>query len=128
MAERIDVARLGELLRRVRLQRGLTLRGVKEATGISIATLSRIERGAAKDLKSPTLLTLTTWLGTAVERLRERPAVVAPAGRVAEDTPEIVELHLRADKKLDKKTATALSRMFRVAYEELTRTRKGEKG
>lgn len=30
--------------------------------------------------------------------------------------PDVIELHLKADKNLDKQAALALARMFRVAY------------
>lgn len=126
MAEGIDIARLGERLRRVRLQRGLTLREVKDATGISVSTLSRIERGASKDLDSATLLTLAEWMGMPVEKLKDKPAPVVRSGKVVEETPDIVELHLRADKKLDQKTAAALSNLFRTAYDQLRK--QGKKG
>jgi len=121
MAEGIDVARLGARLRRVRLQRGLTLREVKDATGISVSTLSRIERGASKDLDSATLVVLAAWMGIAVEKLKEKPAPVIRGGKIIEDTRDIVELHLRADKNLDEKTAAALSNLFRTAYEQLSK-------
>ena len=122
MPEGIDIARFGERLRRTRLQRQLTLEEVKEATGVSVPTLSRIERGAAKDVESGTLLALANWMGTAVEKFRE-PVVppLARGTRVAEDLPEIVELHLRADRKLDRMTATVLGKMFRTAYETACR-------
>jgi hypothetical protein len=39
-----------------------------------------------------------------------------------EATPEIVEAHLRADKKLTPETAKALSELFRVAYRQFSVT------
>ena len=118
MPEGIDIARFGERLRRTRLQRGQTLEEVKAATGVSVPTLSRIERGAAKEVESGTLLALAKWMGTSVEKFQDAAAPpMVLGGRVAEDLPEIVELHLRADRKLDKTTATVLAKMFRTAYE-----------
>jgi hypothetical protein len=38
-----------------------------------------------------------------------------------EATPEIVEAHLRADKKLTPETAKALSELFRVAYQQFSK-------
>jgi hypothetical protein len=35
--------------------------------------------------------------------------------------PEIVEAHLRADKKLTPETARALSELFRVAYKQFSK-------
>src|SRR5205809_1097619 len=105
MPQGIDPEWLGERLRGRRLERELTLQQVSEQTGISVATLSRIERGAAKSLKSDTLLTLTEWMGTEVEMLRKEPHPVVEKGKTIDYTPDIVELHLRADKNLDRKTA-----------------------
>jgi len=36
-------------------------------------------------------------------------------------TPDVVELHLRADKNLDKRTALALAKMFRAAYDSFAK-------
>ena len=116
----IDPEWLGERLREIRTKRQLTLQEVATQTGVSVATLSRIERGASQTLKSDTLVILTEWMGTEVEMLkRERPPVIKH-GKVVESTPDVVELHLRADKKLDRKTATALAKLFRTVYEQLS--------
>jgi len=45
-----------ERLREVRTRRNLTLKDVSQATKISIPTLSRVERGEAKEIESKTLL------------------------------------------------------------------------
>ncbi len=117
MPETIDVAWLGSRLRRRRAEKGLTLRDAAAATGISVPTLSRIERGAANDIEGGTLVSLCEWLGISVENLRPRRGPVTRGGGSVEGTPEIVELYLRADKNLDKETAGALAKMFRVAYD-----------
>jgi transcriptional regulator with XRE-family HTH domain len=120
MPQGIDPEWLGERLRGVRLERDLTLQEVAEQTGISVATLSRIERGACKSLKSDTLVTLADWMGVEVKMLQKEPPPVLQKGKVVGSTPDIVELHLRADKNLDRKTATALAKLFRSVYEQLT--------
>lgn len=119
MPQGIDPEWLGERLRGVRQRRKLTLQEVAAQTGISVATLSRIERGACKSLKSDTLVTLTDWMGTEVEMLKKEPSTVVQQGKLLHYTPDIVELHLRADKNLDRKTATALANLFRSVYEQL---------
>ncbi len=121
MSPGIDVAQFGEQLRRVRLKRKKTLEEVSDQTGVPVPTLSRIERGAAKDIKSKTLLALSGWIGTSVERLQEKPAPVVHRGKLVPETPDIVELHLRADKRLDQRTAMVLARMFRAAYDEMSK-------
>ena len=117
MADAIDFEWLGERLRTVRKKREMTLEEVSIATGISIPTLSRIERGAAKGLQSETLITLSNWVGTSA-KLWKRAAAV-------DSTPDVVELHLRADKHLDESTADALAHLFRTAYEQLKRKQRG---
>ena len=112
MAEPVDIAALGDQLKRVRKARGGTLQTVAEQIDVSIATLSRIERGDAKSVDGTTLLAITKWMGTPAQEFQERPDV--PSGK---PTPDVVELHLRADRNLDKRAALALAKMFRVAYE-----------
>jgi transcriptional regulator with XRE-family HTH domain len=114
-----DVGWIAERLRRIRKARDLTLQEVFNQTGIPVATLSRIERGAAKEIKSATLIALTNWMGISTEELHGKPRAVTKKGKVLIDTPDIVELHLRADKELPKETAIVLAKMFRTAYEHL---------
>jgi transcriptional regulator with XRE-family HTH domain len=125
MPEGIDVEGLGGRLKRLRNERHLTLREVAKATGVSVPSLSRIERGAAKEFKSGTLLSLAAWLGKEVSELKGVPPPVPQhGGKAIDGTPDIVELHLRADRKLNKKSATALANLFRIAYEQLAQTEK----
>ncbi len=128
MAEPVDVERLGQRLRRVREDRELTLEGVWKATGVSVATLSRIERGGSKDVDGGTLVSLCKWMGARPEEFRfnaEPPKT--PGKRIPASTPEAVELYLRADKNLDPRTAALLSEMFRAAYQKLAKADKPEK-
>ena len=126
MAEPVDVVVLGERLKRARTARASTLKDVAEQTEISIATLSRIERGDAKSVDSPTLLALAKWIGAAAQEFLERPEMeTAPAPK--QTTPDVVELHLRADKRLDKRTAMALAKMFRAAYDSLAEQQRAQK-
>ena len=117
MAAGTDVDWISKRLARVREERDLTLREVFEQTRIPIPTLSRIERGAAKSLDSATLLALTEWLGVSMDELKGTPQPVRKHGKEIQEIPDIVELHLRADKNLQKDTAAALADLFRTAYE-----------
>jgi transcriptional regulator with XRE-family HTH domain len=122
MPEPIDVERFGQRLRRVREERGFTLERVFKATGVSVATLSRIERGGSKDIDAGTLIGLCNWLGARPEEFTldaEPPRV--PGKRTPSNTPEAVELYLRADKNLDHQTAALLSEMFKAAYRKLAK-------
>jgi transcriptional regulator with XRE-family HTH domain len=119
MPEGIDVARMGRLVRKKREARNMSLRELAEATNLKIPTISRIERGASKDLETPTLLALSKWLGRDWKEFQEkRPAPVMRKGKPVEHTPDVVEVYLRADKNLDRDTANALSVLFRTAYEK----------
>jgi len=127
MAEGIDVARLGRLVRRKREKEGLSLLQLSHAIEVKVPTLSRIERGASKDLESATLLALSAWLGQEWQELREqKPKPVVRRGKTVEETPDIVDVYLRADKNLNRETAQALSSIFRTAYENLLKTYKKE--
>src|ERR1700730_13776458 len=123
MAEGLDVTRLGRLVRRKRHEEQLSLRELAKKTKLKIPTLSRIERGASKDLESATLFALSEWLGKDCNEFREqKPRPVVRGGKTLEETPDIVEVYLRADKNLNRDTADALSRLFRTAYENLLKT------
>ena len=131
MPTKTNVRRLGMLVRGKREKNGLTLKDVADQTELKIPTLSRIERGDADDLEGGTLLTLCTWLGADPDDFKEGSPLPAPVGaksKITHSTPDVVELYLRADKNLDKRTAAALSTLFRTAYETMSnqiRTRRG---
>ncbi len=126
-----NVRSLGMLVRKKRDRDGLTLRDVADQTGLKVPTISRVERGDAQDLEGNTLLALCTWVGANPDNFKEGAALPAlPAGKpkIKHNTPDVVELYLRADKNLNKKTASALSTMFRTAYETMSnqiRTKRG---
>ncbi|MGH9344239.1 MAG: hypothetical protein ACRD19_10810 [Terriglobia bacterium] len=46
----------------------------------------------------------------------------------AASTPQIIELHLRADPRLNPKTAKALASMFRIAYEQMAQQKNRKPG
>lgn len=91
----------------------LSLRAVAEATGISAATLSRFETGKGNP-DIDTLSKLVDWL-----ELDRADVFSAPTSQPT-DTPGYVEVHLRADPKLDVRTAQALAEGFRIMYERFT--------
>lgn len=119
MAQAVDAVWLGEKLRAEREKKRLTLKDVADETGVSVPTLSRIERGAAKGLSSDTYVVLSRWVGVDPAATPEGPSPVNAL-------PDVVELHLRADRNLDKKTADALATLFRTAYDTLSK--KGQRG
>jgi transcriptional regulator with XRE-family HTH domain len=121
----INVAELGELVKRQRQRVGLSLREVAQTTGVSASTLSRVENGVGTP-DSATLARLAQWLGVPLERLMSgalltQPEAVEPVVYFpTESTPSIVEAHLRADKNLKPDTAKALAELFRVAYNQFS--------
>lgn len=117
MPSQLDLRSFGERLRTVRQQRSKTLKDVYDDTGVSVPTISRIERGDASTAESNTLLKLAQWAKIKVDFFAGQ-SVEQELGR---STPDVVELHLRADKSLDSKAATLLAKMFRASYEELSK-------
>ena len=112
------LGRFGERLREVRKLRKQTLRDVSVLTRISVPTLSRIERGDGKEVESKTLLVLSTWAGLPLELFSESTEGTIASRTSSVATPDVVELHLRADKNLNPRTAELLAKMFRAAYAE----------
>ena len=122
---------LGELIRTRRKQDRLTLEQAAQECGVSAATLWRLEKqgmavagGTGKRLPEPDTMTLgavTRWLGVSLDRIVET-SITSATDSIAhgrgDSTPDIIEAHLRADRKLDPQAAAALGRMFRLAYEQ----------
>jgi transcriptional regulator with XRE-family HTH domain len=121
----ISTADLGRAIKRHRDEAKLSLRDVGDLTGVSASTLSRIENGTGRP-DADNIARLTQWLDIPVDRLIRHddesvePVVYYPH----EATPEIVEAHLRADRKLTPETAEALSELFRVAYTQFSKQSK----
>jgi transcriptional regulator with XRE-family HTH domain len=129
MAENIDLVYLAERLRTARKERKKTLQDVANEVAVSIATLSRIERCEAGGVEAETLLALAKWLDLPAEHLREHARLPSPPSGVQSpfaSTPDVIELHLRADPKLNSKTAKALATMFRIAYEQMAQKKRSK--
>lgn len=117
----INVAELGQYIKRKRESERLSLRAVAKLTQVSASTLSRIENGTGVP-DTPTLARIARWLNVPLERVvtgkssSEDPVVYYPQ----ESVPDIVEAHLRADPNLTPETARALAELFRVAYNQFS--------
>lgn len=111
-------AQLAGLVRAKRRKANLTLRAAAHSSGISASTLSRLERGVAVSLPdAETIRKLARWLERPVGSLlgsthTQRESQTSPEPEL----PDLVEVHLRADKTLKPDTADALARMFRSLY------------
>ena len=118
----INTVELGRAIKRRREELGLSLRDVADVTSVSASTLSRIENGTGKP-DSDNIARLTRWLDMPIDRVMNKqasdvePVIYYPH----EAMPEIIEAHLRADKKLTPETAQALSELFRVAYKQFSK-------
>jgi transcriptional regulator with XRE-family HTH domain len=104
----ITVEQLGEELRRKRNDLGWSLRQVEDDSGISAATLSRIERGSRPDL--PVMEKLAEWLGVVVHAAGDERA---PA-RSDEELKRVIEVHLRANKNLSPSVARTIAHSFEL--------------
>src|SRR6476620_7775903 len=118
----INTVELGRAIKRRREELGLSLRDVADVTNVSASTLSRIENGTGKP-DADNIARLTGWLDMPIDRVMSKTAadVEAVVYYPHEATPESVEAHLRADKKLTPETAKALSELFRVAYKQFSK-------
>jgi transcriptional regulator with XRE-family HTH domain len=122
----INTVELGRAIKRRREELGLSLRDVADETNVSASTLSRIENGTGKP-DADNIARLTNWLDMPIDRVMHRgtnsrstevePVIFYPH----EPMPEIVEAHLRADKKLTPEAARALAEVFRVAYKQFSK-------
>ena len=108
MVAAISSEEIGAELRRKREVLGLSLREVEGKTGISAATLSRIERGATNaDLE--TIRQLSEWLGVSIQTGKG-----TSSGRSDEDLKRSIALHLRATKRLSPELASSIAEAFDV--------------
>jgi transcriptional regulator with XRE-family HTH domain len=113
--------RISALIKAKRREGGLGVRAAAAASGVSAATLSRLERGITPNLPDAgTLTRLANWLGVTLNELLATGGKPSGEKRPETTTPEVVEVHLRADKNLSPETAEALAKMFKVLYDNAT--------
>ena len=118
MKSKAVLAKISAKIKAKRRASGLGLRAAAEESKISASTLSRIERGAATSIPdAATLNKLANWLDTSVNSLLNLEEREDNSPLLT--TPEIVEVHLRADKDLSDKAAQSLLTMFKMMYEQL---------
>jgi len=126
MSSRATLARISALIKAKRREDGIGLRDAAEVSGVSASTLSRLERGAATALPdSGTLAKLANWLGLTLSSLLSDKEKTKAEPQLT--TPEVVEVHLRADKELSPETAKALAQMFKTLYDHCLQTQESKK-
>jgi transcriptional regulator with XRE-family HTH domain len=98
----VSIDQLGAELGRQRNKKGMSLRDVEGKTGISAATLSRVERGSMPELG--VVEKLAAWLDVTV------CAAGGPGTAIAtdEDLKRTIAVHLRANKNLPEAVARAI--------------------
>jgi|SRR5580704_3352019 transcriptional regulator with XRE-family HTH domain len=101
---------LGPLVAQRRKELGLSLREASAASGVPVATLSRIEQGRMPDLG--TFRRLVEWIG-------EKPERFFTATERNENTPEVIAEHLMADPALPAQAAEKIADIVRDLYQSL---------
>lgn len=110
--------RISLLIKAKKRKSGVGVREAAREAKISAATFSRLERGLAATLPDvATLEKLAKWLGTSLDDLLGEKKFRSKAPVADISTPDLVEVHLRADKNLTPDTAKALSDMFKTLYQ-----------
>ena len=107
---------LGVALKAERRKRRLSLREVSYETGVSVNTLSRIERGYLPDLKN--YQRIIDWLGVPADTFLEATKPESPAG-----TLDLVARHFRADPGLTPEAAEKLTALVQDMYSRLVSER-----
>jgi transcriptional regulator with XRE-family HTH domain len=107
---------LSAALKAERRRRRLSLREVSYETGVSVNTLSRVERGYLPYLKN--YQRLIDWLGVPADTFLEASAPESPVG-----TMDIVARQFRADPGLTPEAAEKLSSLVQDMYSKLVSER-----
>lgn len=131
MGSYLAMDKLAALLKAKRGNQGLR-ETAKAITGVSASTLSRIEQGKMPDLD--TFMRLCDWLEVSPNEFfssdtqqQAGTEMNMPPIAPGMNTPEIIEVHLRADKELDPETAEALANMVKAAYTAIQAGKLGRK-
>ncbi len=105
-------SQLGAILRARRREKRLSLRDLAAGIGVSMNTLSRVERGQVPDLKN--FQRIADWLDMPTESLLYPTRDPSP-------TPEIIARHLRSDRRLPTEAAREIARLVEDMYYQLVR-------
>jgi transcriptional regulator with XRE-family HTH domain len=105
-----NIDQLGPTLKARRRAKRLSLRDLAVETGVSLNTLSRVERGHVPDLKN--FQRIVDWLEVPAETFLDQEAEPT-------STPEIIARHLRSDPRLSDKAVDQLSELVEDMYHRL---------
>lgn len=124
MTTKLAMEKLAALVKAKRGRQGLR-ETADEIGEISASTLSRIEQGKMPDLD--TFMRLCDWLNVSPHEFFEQKQESGASNNASElpvlsptmTTPELIEVHLRADRELEPETVEALANMVRAAYDAI---------
>lgn len=105
-----NIGQLGATLKARRRAKRLSLRDLAAETGVSLNTLSRVERGHVPDLKN--FQRIVDWLEMPAEAfldVEDQPT----------STPEIIARHLRSDPRLSGQAVEQLAELVETMYHRL---------
>jgi transcriptional regulator with XRE-family HTH domain len=108
--DRPNISHLGVLLRQRRRERRRSLRDLADEIGVSLNTLSRVERGHVPDLVN--FQRIVDWLDVPAD------AFLEPASSEA-SIPEVIARHLRADPRLTDEDAQRIAELVQEMYQSL---------
>ena len=115
------MAHLSALIKTKRKNDDIGLREAAEEAHVSASTLSRLERGISSSLPDlETITNLAKWLEVPVSSILSEKETPKKKNKPEIETPEQIEVYLRADKNLSPETADALYKSFRILYDQFT--------
>lgn len=105
-----NITQLGAVLKARRRAQRLSLRDLAAEIGVSLNTLSRVERGYVPELKN--FQRIVDWLDVPAETFLE-PADTPTS------TPQIIARHLHSDQRLTDRAATQIAQLVEEMYYKL---------
>ena len=115
MNDEAGIPGLGAMLRAQRRERRLSLRDLAAEIGVSLNTLSRVERGHVPDLNN--FQRIVDWLGVPAERFLVASPEPPPM-------PEVIARHLRSDRLLTPDAAAQIVGVVEEMYSKLVGERR----
>jgi len=120
---KVDGVRLAKYVKWKMDQEELSLRRAAAEAQVSPATLHRVlsRKKDASQLDTDVLLRLAGWAEVPLENLLDSKQSTRIKAAKQRSTPDVIDVHLRADKNLGPGAAEAISVMVRAAYEQFAK-------
>ena len=113
MEDPVDINALKTRVRQRREELGLSLRAAADQSDVPFNTLARVEKGDLPDLAN--FRRIVEWLGLPPEMFFQPPRLRT------ENTPQIIDHHLRRDPNLTEEAAGHIAGLVREMYTSLAR-------